>query len=93
MWSRHPNPHLPTPRSLIAIVPRPDLPDTVHGNITYGLALSSELTTQSNIENAAYKADIDDDIKILPTGYDILIRESGLECPAARLRKLSSHGR
>lgn len=60
--------HLATLRSLVAIVPQTPaiFPDTIRGNVIYGLDLSSELTTQFSVENAAKRANIHDFIVTLP---------------------------
>jgi ATP-binding cassette subfamily B (MDR/TAP) protein 1 len=82
--------HLPTLRSLIAIVPQTPVifPDTVRGNITYGLDLSSELTTQYNVENAAKRAGIDGFIVTLPKGYDTVIGEGGLGVSGGQAQRI-----
>lgn len=63
--------HMPTLRSLIAIVPQsPALfPTTIAANITYGLPETSPLVSASNIRAAAQAAGIDDFIASLPDGY------------------------
>jgi ATP-binding cassette subfamily B (MDR/TAP) protein 1 len=82
--------HLPTLRSLIVVVPQTPVifPDTVRGNITYGLHLSSGLTTQYNVENAAKQAGIDDFIITLPKGYDTVIGEGGLGVSGGQAQRI-----
>ena len=71
--------HLPTLRSMISIVPQTPVifPGTVRENLIYGLDLSSDLTTQTNIEEGARQAGIHDFILSLPSGYDTVISDSG----------------
>lgn len=82
--------HLPTLRGLIAIVPQTPVifPDTVRGNITYGLDLSSELATQFSVENAAKRAGIHDFIVTLPTGYDTVVGEGGLGVSGGQAQRI-----
>ena len=67
--------HLPTVRSMIALVPQtPTLfPTSVRANITYGLDLNSPLTTPGHVQQAARAAGIHDFIASLPRGYDTLL--------------------
>lgn len=71
--------HMPTLRSLIAIVPQtPTLfPATIAANITYGLPEASPLASASNIRVAAQAAGIDDFIASLPEGYNTPIGDGG----------------
>lgn len=71
--------HMPTLRSLIAIVPQtPTLfPATIAANITYGLPETSPLASASNIRVAAQAAGIDDFIASLPEGYNTHIGDGG----------------
>lgn len=82
--------HLPPLRSLIAIVPQTPVtfPDTVRGSTTYGRDLSSELTTQYNVENAVKRAGIDGFIVTLPKGYDIVIGEGGLGVSGGQAQRI-----
>jgi ATP-binding cassette subfamily B (MDR/TAP) protein 1 len=82
--------HLSTLRSLIAIVPQTPVifPDTVRGNITYGLDPSTELTTQYNVEKAAKRAGIHEFILTLPKGYDTIIGEGGLGVSGGQAQRI-----
>lgn len=70
----------PTLRSMISIVSQqPRLfPDTIRGNISYGLDESSSLNTMHNIRAAAQAAGIDDFISSLPTGYQTMVGDGGV---------------
>lgn len=71
--------HIPTLRSLIAIVPQqPTLfPATIAQNIAYALPESSPLASMPNIRTAAKAAGIDEFISSLPLGYSTLIGDGG----------------
>ena len=71
--------HLPTVRSLIAIVPQqPALfPGTIAENITYGLPEYSRLASIASIRVAAKAAEIHDFISTLPDGYNTKVGEGG----------------
>ena len=82
--------HLPTLRSLIAIVPQTPtlIPSTVRQNIVYGLDLNSALTTNANIEDSARQAGIHDFILSLPQQYDTLIGEGGLGVSGGQAQRI-----
>ena len=82
--------HLPTLRGLIAIVPQTPMifPDTVRGNITYGLDPGSEETTQFNLENAAKRAGIHDFVVTLPQSHDTIIGEGGLGVSGGQAQRI-----
>lgn len=71
--------HIPTLRSLIAIVPQqPTLfPTTIAQNIAYALPESSALASIPNVRGAAKAAGIDEFISSLPLGYETLIGDGG----------------
>ena len=71
--------HIPTLRSLIAIVPQqPTLfAATVAANIAYGLPESSPLTSLASVRAAATAAGINEFILSLPHGYGTLIGDGG----------------
>ena len=73
------NVHLPTLRSLIAVVPQqPTLfPATVAENIAYALPERSPLSALANVRSAAKTAGIDEFIMTLPDGYRTLIGPGG----------------
>ncbi|KAI0440821.1 P-loop containing nucleoside triphosphate hydrolase protein [Xylaria telfairii] len=52
-------------------------PDSIAGNITYGLLEDSPLRTPENIEQAAREAGIHDFIRSLPDGYDTIVGDGG----------------
>ncbi|KAL8999973.1 MAG: hypothetical protein Q9188_005772 [Gyalolechia gomerana] len=71
--------HLPSLRSLIAVVPQtPQIfATTVAGNIAYALPERSTLASREAIEHAAEVVGIHDFIASLPRGYQTLIGEGG----------------
>lgn len=52
-------------------------PDSIAGNIAYGLLEDSPLRTPANIEQAAREAGIHDFIRSLPDGYDTIVGDGG----------------
>ena len=71
--------HLPTVRSLVAIVSQQPaiFPASIKENIIYGLPEYSRLSSMASVRIAAKAAEIDDFISSLPDGYDTLIGEGG----------------
>lgn len=72
--------HVPTLRSQIAIVSQQPtiFPDTVLGNISYGMEKTSALSSMPRIRAAAQAAGIDDFIISLPKGYFTVIGDGGI---------------
>ena len=83
--------HIPTLRSLIAIVPQqPTLfAATVAANISYGLPESSPLTSMASIRAAATAAGIDQFILSLPQGYSTLIGDGGTALSGGQTQRLT----
>ena len=83
--------HIPTLRSLIAIVPQqPTLfPATVAANISYGLPESSPLTAIPSIRAAATAAGIDRFILSLPQGYNTLIGPGGTGLSGGQTQRIA----
>jgi len=82
--------HLPTLRSLMAVVPQnPTLfAATVRENLSYGLEPSSPLSSMTNIRTAADSAGIDDFIKTLPQGYNTMIGDGGMGLSGGQAQRL-----
>ncbi|GES62378.1 ABC a-pheromone efflux pump AtrD [Aspergillus terreus] len=72
--------HIPTIRSLIAIVSQQPtiFPGTIHDNICYGLDERSPLSSSYNVRAAAQSAGIDEFISSLPQGYRTVIGDGGV---------------
>ncbi|KAG2420905.1 hypothetical protein HFD88_000519 [Aspergillus terreus] len=72
--------HIPTIRSLIAIVSQQPtiFPGTIHNNICYGLDERSPLSSSYNVRAAAQSAGIDEFISSLPQGYRTVIGGGGV---------------
>lgn len=83
--------HIPTLRSLIAIVPQqPALfATTVAANIAYGLPESSPLTSMTSVRSAATAAGIDDFILSLPQGYNTLIGDGGTGLSGGQMQRIA----
>ena len=83
--------HLPSLRSLIAIVPQmPQIfPTTVAGNIAYALPERSTLASRAAIEHAAEVAGIHDFITSLPQGYGTLIGEGGTGLSGGQAQRIA----
>ncbi|CAD6573021.1 MAG: hypothetical protein ASARMPRED_005833 [Alectoria sarmentosa] len=83
--------HIPTLRSLIAIVPQqPALfATTVAANIAYGLPESSPLTSMTSVRSAATAAGIDDFILSLPQGYNTLIGDGGTILSGGQMQRIA----
>jgi ATP-binding cassette subfamily B (MDR/TAP) protein 1 len=82
--------HLPTLRSMIALVPQqPRLfADTIRANITYGLDPCSRLNSKQNVEAAAQAAGIDEFIQSLPEGYSTLVGSGGLDLSGGQAQRV-----
>lgn len=72
--------HIPTIRSLIAIVSQQPtiFPGTIHNNICYGLDERSPLSSSYNVRAAAQSAGVDEFISSLPQGYRTVIGDGGV---------------
>ncbi|KZF26266.1 P-loop containing nucleoside triphosphate hydrolase protein [Xylona heveae TC161] len=94
--------HIPTLRSLIAIVPQsPTLfPATIAQNITYGLRSScssvplappaeEEEEESARVRAAAIAAGIDEFISSLPQGYDTLVGEGGMGLSGGQAQRIA----
>lgn len=83
--------HIPTLRSLIAIVPQqPALfAATVAANISYGLPESSPLTSTASVRAAATAAGIDDFILSLPQGYSTRIGDGGTGLSGGQVQRIA----
>lgn len=82
--------HIPTLRSLIALVPQhPRLfADTIRANIAYGLNPCSRLNSMKNIRAAAQAVGIDEFICSLPEGYSTLVGDGGLGLSGGQTQRL-----
>ena len=82
--------HLPTLRSMIALVPQDPVlfPGTVRENVIYGLSLNSHLTTDAHIIQTTRRVGIHDFITSLPAGYDTLIGDGGLGMSGGQAQRL-----
>ena len=82
--------HLPTLRSMLSVVPQtPTLfSSSVRANITYGLELTSGLTSVGNVEHAAQRAGIHDFIVSLPRGYETVIGDGGLGISGGQAQRI-----
>ncbi|KAK0630411.1 P-loop containing nucleoside triphosphate hydrolase protein [Bombardia bombarda] len=80
-----------TLRSHMGYVPQhPFLfPATVRQNITYGLHDDSPLRSQPSVERATRAAGIHDFIVSLPSGYDTLVGEGGLQVSGGQAQRIS----
>ncbi len=83
--------HIPTLRSLIALVPQqPTLfPGTIAANIPYGLPESSPLTSTASVRAAAAAAGIDDFILSLPHGYGTLVGDGGTGLSGGQIQRVA----
>lgn len=83
--------HIPTLRSLIAIVPQqPTLfPATVAANISYGLPESSPLTSTASVRAAASAAGLDHFILSLPQSYNTLIGDGGTGLSGGQTQRIA----
>lgn len=83
--------HVPTLRSLIALVPQhPTLfPNTIASNITYGLPFSSPLASLPSIRAAASAARIDDFILSLPQGYNTRVGAGGTGLSGGQTQRIA----
>lgn len=83
--------HLPTLRSLIAIVPQsPTLfAASIACNISYALPENSALASLPSIRAAALAAGIDEFVMSLPDGYDTLIGEGGTGLSGGQAQRLA----
>jgi ATP-binding cassette subfamily B (MDR/TAP) protein 1 len=83
--------HTPTIRNLIAIVSQtPTLfPNSISGNIVYGLRKGDPLNTAVNVRAAAIAAGIHDFISSLPEGYDTLIGEGGMGLSGGQAQRIA----
>ena len=83
--------HIPTLRSLIAIVPQqPTLfPASIAANIAYALPEASPLASMANIRAAARAAGIDDFVATLPLGYATLIGDGGTGLSGGQAQRIA----
>lgn len=83
--------HLPTMRSLIAVVPQTPVlfSATISQNISYGLSELSPLASLPSIRAAAVSAGIDEFIINLPLGYDTLIGEGGTGLSGGQAQRIA----
>lgn len=83
--------HLPSLRSLIAIVPQtPQIfATTVANNIAYALPERSTLASRDAIEHAAKVAGIHDFVTSLPQGYQTLIGEGGTGLSGGQAQRIA----
>lgn len=83
--------HLPSLRSLIAVVPQtPQIfATTVAGNIAYALPERSTLASREAIEHAAKVVGIHDFITSLPQGYQTLIGEGGTGLSGGQAQRIA----
>ena len=83
--------HLPTLRSLIAIVPQTPIlfSATIAQNISYGLPETSPLASLLSVRAAAVSAGIDEFVMSLPNGYATLIGEGGTGLSGGQAQRLA----
>ncbi|KAL8933428.1 MAG: hypothetical protein Q9211_005792 [Gyalolechia sp. 1 TL-2023] len=83
--------HLPSLRSLIAVVPQaPQIfATTVAGNIAYALPERSTLASREAVEHAAEVVGIHDFITSLPRGYQTLIGEGGTGLSGGQAQRIA----
>lgn len=83
--------HLPTMRSLIAIVSQTPVlfSATISQNISYGLSEISPLASLPRIRAAAVLAGIDNFIMSLPCGYDTLIGDGGTGLSGGQAQRIA----
>ena len=82
--------HIPTLRSLIAVVPqKPTIfAASVWANITYGLSLDSPLTSIENVRNAMKAAGIEDFVQSLLNGIETAIGEGGIGISTGQAQRI-----
>ena len=83
--------HLPTLRSLIAIVPQTPIlfSATIAQNTSYGLPETSPLASLLSVRAAAVSAGIDEFVMSLPNGYATLIGEGGTGLSGGQAQRLA----